>query len=416
MRSSVVIWAGLWLPQVLLAAPPATQRAEPHFAGEPLKIQGFGTVGGAYNTDGGAEYIRDRSQPNGTRGDGFGWAVDTRLGIQATWRPSESVAGILQLVTKQRYDGTWRPQVSWAFLKHAFDPDTELRVGRLGYDVYPMSDSRDVGYSYLWVRPPVDYFGQVHYSHIDGLDLTSVHLLGDGVVRGKLFAGQLNESGATPQGGEYDMRGSTLWGGYVEYQDPHWQIRGGGGVMRLEHAYPLYRSVQEALEKTGVAVALALADELCVRDKEMRFFAAGVAYDNGPLQSQFQLRYLDSETPAYAGNIAGYWSVGYRFGRWTPYIVYSRIESEHPDPDTGFPDTPEWAPLDAAVDQVVEATQADQDTLSLGARFDFVRNAALKLQIDWTESRDNPSLLWLDADPSWDGSAVVLSASVDFIF
>jgi len=279
-----------------------------------------------------------------------------------------------------------------------------------------MSDSRDVGYSYLWVRPPVDYFGQVHYSHIDGLDLTVSHVLGDGVLKGKLFAGFLNESGASPQGSTYEMQGSTLWGGYLEFQDPNWQVRTGLGVMRLKHEFALYAPLLDALRLTGEPQAVKLADELNVAGKDFYFVSTGVVYDAGPLQSQIQLRYLWADTPSYADNVAGYWSLGYRFGRWTPYLVYSRIKSEHFQPDTGLPDTDPFHAINHGVEQVVEATQVDQDTLSVGARFDFAKNAAVKLQVDWIHSRDNPALLWLDPDPDWNGRGTVLSATLDFVF
>ena len=202
----VVMLLSLWLSRVALA--------ELSFGGETLFLSGFGTLGGPYNLDGQAGFIRDKTQPEGARGDGVDWAIDSRLGLQATWRPSEDFESTLQLVSKYRNDGGYRPQVTWAFLKYAFDPDAQVRVGRLGYDIYLLAESRDVGYSYLWVRPPVDSFGQVYNSYFDGLDLTLANSLGDGVLRGKLFLGQM--TGTIPTSFpdlEYDLDGSILWGG-----------------------------------------------------------------------------------------------------------------------------------------------------------------------------------------------------------
>lgn len=413
MRREVLFCLGLGLSQAGLGVADELRLVDEGS----LTIGGFGTIGGAYNANAEAEFIRDRSQPEGAADGRFDLGLDSRLGVQINWRPNEPLEGVLQLVAKRRYDGTYRPQLSWAFLGYAFDPDIRLRVGRLGYDVYLMSDSRDVGYSYLWVRPPVDYFGQVHYSHLDGLDLTVSRVLGDGVLKGKLFAGLLNETGTSPQGEDYEMEGSTLWGGYLDYQDPHWQMRAGVGVMRLRHEFELYAPLLDALRGTGVPEAVALAGDLEVADKDFYFVSTGIGYDAGPLQSQFQLRYLWVDTPSYADNVAGYWSLGYRLGRWTPYIVYSRIKSEHRHLDTGLPDrNPYYAAINDGVEQILQATQVDQETLSLGARFDFARNAALKLQVDWVHSRDNPSLLWLDPDPDWDGRATLFSAALDFVF
>ncbi len=387
---------------------------------ERFRLQGFGTVGGPfYSSTDEATYIRDRSQPDGARGPGLAFETDSRLGIQASWTPTQDLEATVQLVAKYRYDGTYRPQVPWAFVKYAFNPDVQIRAGRLGYDAYLLSDSRDVGYSYLWVRPPVDYFGQIHYSYFEGLDLTARHALGDAIVKGKLYLGQLSESSITPEGTEYALRGSWLGGGYLDFQSPHWQVRAGGGLLRLELGDELpsiYLPLLDALRGTGTPQAAAVAEELSGDHTEFSFLTAGLVYDKGALQSQLQLRHLWTETKSYAGNTAGYWSLGYRLGRWTPYLVYSRIKSEHERLATGLPDVSPFATINDAVDRLTQTTQVDQETLSLGARFDFTRDAAIKLQVDWIHSRDNPSLLWLDVDPDWNGRAMVLSATLDFVF
>lgn len=382
----------------------------------PFSFSGFGTVGGPLTAPDEATFIRDRAQPDGARGAQPAFEVDSRLGVQIGWRPRDDLEGALQLVARYRYDGTYRPEVTWAFAKYALDPDTVLRVGRLGYDVYPLSDSRDVGYSYLWVRPPVDYFGQVHYTHFDGLDLTIARALGDGVLKAKGYLGWLNETIPAPFRSEYRMRGSTLLGGYLDYQDGHWQYRVGLGTMRLAQDLPGYQALAGALRDTGDAGAIALADELKAAGRQFHFVTAGVAYDRGPFQSQLQVRHIDSESRAYLDNTAGYWSTGYRLGSWTPYLVASRIRSDRPASTTGLPVGPPFAALASGVDLAFRTTQIDQDTLSLGARFDLAHSAALKFQIDWIESRTNPSLMWYDTEPGWNGRARVVSLVLDFVF
>lgn len=412
MRRWIASLLGLALANSALAGQTAALPGQGIFT-----LQGFGTLGGPfYSSTDQATFIRDRSQPDGARGHGLALEVDSRLGVQANWRPSEQLEAVVQLVGKYRYDGTYRPQVPWAFVKLALPPDVQIRAGRLGYDAYLLSDSRDVGYSYLWVRPPVDYFGQIHWTHFDGVDLTAQHGLGNGFLKGKLFVGQLNESAVSPDGIDYKMQGSWLWGGHLDFQNPNWQVRAGLGVLRLENDYPPFLLLQDGLRATGVPAAAVLADEISAAHKDFRYLSLGVVYDAGALQSQIQIRRLDVDTESYADNTAGYWSLGYRLGRWTPYLVYSRIKSEHRQPATGLPPISPYTVLDAAVSRIFASTQADQDTLSVGTRFDFAQNAALKLQVDWIRSRDNPSLLWLDADPDWGGRATILSATLDFVF
>ena len=409
LSARLLALAAIWLAWPALADFPPSER-------DGLSLQGFGTLGLVYNDGGQAEFLRDRSQPEGPADGELAWETDSRLGIQANWRPQENLEAVLQLVSKLRYDGSYRPQVSWAFLKYALNPNLQLRLGRLGYDVYLRSDSRDVGYSYLWVRPPAGYFGQVHFTHFDGLDLVASGQLGNGILQGKLYLGHLNETNATPIGVDYEMTGTPLWGGYLDYQDPHWQLRTGLGAINIKRAFPPYAPVLDGLRATGSAHAVALADDLDPTKGRFYYASAGIVYDAGPLQTQLQLRRLWTDTQSYQGNTSGYWSLGYRIGRWTPYVVLSRATSEHSDSETGLPETPEFASLNAGVDQIVQATQIDQDTLSLGTRFDFAKNAALKFQVDLIRSHDVPSLLWVDSDPNWDGDATLFSVALDFVF
>jgi len=406
-RFFISILIGFWFPSVVLA--------EFSLGNETLFLNGFGTLGGPYNFDDRAGFIRDISQPKGARGDGVDWSIDSRLGLQGTWKPREDFESTLQLVSKYRYDGSYRPEITWAFLKYAISPNVQIRAGRLGADLYLQADSRDIGYAYLWVRPPVDYFGRLFASYLDGVDFVAARELGEGMLRGKLYAGQARETLPGDGGSEYSLDGTTVMGGHLEYQHLHWLVRISYGAIRLGDEDPL-EPLLSALQSTGIPQASALAQEMSLAEKRFNFFGAGIAYDEGPLQSQLMVSRLSSESLTYPSSTAGYLSVGYRIGQWTPYLVYSRIKSEHPQRTTGLPDISPFDAINAGVSQALLAGQADQETFSLGARYDFARNVDFKLQLDWIHSRDNPSLLWIDPESDWDGRSAVLSATLDFIF
>lgn len=403
----VVVLLGLWLSRFALAELP--------LGSETLSLSGFGTLGGTYNLDGEAGFIRDISQPDGARGNGIDWAIDSRLGFQATWRLREDFESTLQLASKYRYDGSYYPQVTWAFLKYEINPNVQIRAGRLGADIYLQADSRDIGYTYLWVRPPVDYFGQLFVSYLDGVDLTATRGLGEGILRGKLYAGHARETIPAAGGDQYSLDGTIVAGGHIEYQNLNWLLRASYGAIQLENESSV-EPLLNALQSTGVPQAVTLAQEMSLAGKYSRFFGAGIAYDDGPLQSQWVIRYLLSDSLAFPSSAAGYWSVGYRIGQWTPYLVYSRIKSEHNQRSTGLPDIPPFDAINVGVARALSLGRVDQETFSLGVRYDFAQNAAFKLQLDRIDSRINPSLLWRDPDPNWDGQATIISATLDFVF
>lgn len=171
-----------YLIAVLLIAASSGVAAAELFDGR-ATLRGFGTLGLTHNSSGDAGYIRDISQPDGPAGT---WSahVDSRLGLQLDWRIHDQLTAVVQGLSRYNYEGRYDPELSWAFLRYSPDPAVQLRLGRIGLDTYMLADSRDVGYSYLWARPPVDYYGNRHISHIDGGDITVIRPFGSGLLWG----------------------------------------------------------------------------------------------------------------------------------------------------------------------------------------------------------------------------------------
>ena len=125
----------------------------------PVAFRAFGTLGIAHTQGDGAGFIRDMSQPKGADNRGLDWQLDTRLGVQANLKVSDDFEAAAQIVSRYRNDNNFQPEPTWAYLKYSLNDTADIRVGRVGFDAFLSADSRDVGYSFLWVRPPVDYYG-----------------------------------------------------------------------------------------------------------------------------------------------------------------------------------------------------------------------------------------------------------------
>ena len=78
--------------------------------------------------------------------------------VQVDWQAAPQWLVAVQAISRYDQHRTFRPQVAWAFVKYEPTPNLSLRAGRLGTEFFMMADSRWVGYSFLTVRPPGDYF------------------------------------------------------------------------------------------------------------------------------------------------------------------------------------------------------------------------------------------------------------------
>lgn len=390
--------------QASTAAPPADGEISR------VALHGFGTLGAVRGDDADAEYIRDLSQPAGA---GKSWTakVDSLLGIQANIQISPQTEGVLQAITRYHSDGSYGPELTWAFVRHEFQPDFSLRAGRLGTEFYMLGDSRLVGYSNISVRPPPDFYGSLVYSYIDGLDLSRTWPVADGLLGGKLFAGRSPERAPFAPGMEWDQRGTLLVGGYLDFRRNDWQFRLSHAEVRFNHETPTDQLLQQFGDPLAGVPYLSLVPEMAMQESWAHFSSIGLVFDRGPLNLQLMLNQIRQDSPAYADSKAGYLQAAYRLGSVTPYLGVSRsLTHKDPLPASPIPG------IDALTLTLVSQSYMDQFTYTLGARWDLARNLAMKAQVDWVRGEADSLFLFKNATPDWDGDMTVISLALDFVF
>lgn len=369
-----------------------------------FSLHGFGTLGMVRTDADKAQFIRDQSQPSGA-GTQWSTKVDSLLGIQANAQFGPSTEGVVQAVTRYRADGSYSPELTWAFLRHDFSPSLSLRAGRLGTEFYMLGDSRLIGYSNISVRPSPDFYGSLVFSYIDGMDICATLPLASGLLKAKLFAGQSPEKVALLPNILWDLEGSSLVGGYLDYSHGPWQLRMSHAQVRFNNEAP----VDPLLQALGIHLGhpyLSLVPEMAMADKLTSFHSLGLVYDQGPLNVQFMLNKITHENQFYLGSRAGYVLAAYGLGAVTPYVGVSRILSDAVP--TG---------LDPVTEHLVAHSYTDQHTYTLGGRWDFRKNMALKGQVDWLRGAPASVFLFKGAESGdWTGKMTVFSVSLDFVF
>lgn len=370
-------------------------------------LSGFGTVGAVKtNTD-----LAKFATPGQAGGAGttVSLAPDTNLGLQATGKLNAIFSGTVQILSKQNGSNTYNPSVEWAFAKAQVLPSLGVRVGRIVAPLFAVSDFRNVNYSNLWVRPPLDVYGQVSFSNFDGADASYQANLGSTTVTTQVFYGDSNSvSTFTPVHvkhlaglnvtGELDD-GITLRAGYAK------------GKLSVDSA--AMGALVSIIEATPFA---AVGQELDVTDKLSSFAGIGVAVDKDDWVGNFE--YTRRRSESYISNTTGWeLTVGRRIDKFTPFAVVSRLKVDGNNVVNTIPTSiPQLAPLAYAVDGLVAGENNAQKTVALGVRWDFYRNLDLKAQIDRIKP-DGGNGLFNNAQPGFGNSSVnVYSLAVDFVF
>jgi hypothetical protein len=380
----------------------------------PVTLRGFGTLGLARSSADQAEFVRDLSQPRGIS-DQWSGRIDSALGVQANWRLSPELELVSQLVSRYQYDESRSPEIMWAFAQWAPDPRLALRAGRLGADFLMAADSRLVGYSYLPVRPSVDFFGPLFFSYFDGVDASVTLPMGAGLLRAKAFAGHTQEKNSSA-GLIWDARNSALAGLVLDYFSGAWQLRASAAQIQLSNDLPL-GPLPGGLRATGQASAIAAADAIAVGASSSRFTSLGAVYDEGPLQVQGMFNTIQHETAAFQNSHAGYLLAGYRFGSMTPFAGLSWWKSSPKNIRTGLPNaSADLIALNEGFDLVMRDGGSEQTTYTLGLRWDVKPKVALKAQWDSVQGTPRSQFPVRREQTGWRGSTDVVSLSLDFVF
>lgn len=381
------------------------------------RLSGFGTLGAGYHGSDGIQVRRDLEQARGYEGGKLGFRADTRLGVQAsaTFGPDWGVT--VQGLSRLTRDNDWEPEIIWAFVRHSPTDWLDLRIGRLGVDIYPSSDSRHVGYAFTAARPAPEVYGMATEDRFDGADITVSHPLGSGIASFKVYGGRgrggyylygealANDSpvtvGANTQWSSEALTLKAAWGSTYTARDPSLQ--------------PLASALRQVPAVVS-PMAGARAREIGI-SHHVNFASLGMLYEHGPLTVESTLGWERfTAFPRYEG-WAGTVLAAWRIGAWKPYLGYARNRFTPDDKPLSLPAlNPQLVMLQDAYDRVHDRLVFDQRTFTLGTRYDFGGNHALKFQIDHSDAAASTLFIGRTGMPVRDVSTTLYSVVLDFVF
>jgi hypothetical protein len=391
-------------------------------AGDPatpmFSLSGFGTLGYVHSSENRADFASSAFRPNGA-GHSRAWSadVDSRIGAQVAANFTPQVSAVLQVISEQRYDNSYTPAVEWANIKYQFTPNFSVRAGRIVLPVFLVSDYRKVGYAYPWVRPPVEFYAQLPVSNSDGVDVTYRAHIGNltSTVQGTYGR---TETGIP--GGRGTANAKDLWG--IAYTGEYGAVTAHLAYFRANVTVEAFKPFFDGFRRFGAA-GIALADKYDYDNKPYTFFGLGGMYN--PRDWFVMGEWGVSDRRSVIGKrIAWYMSGGYRLGKFTPYLTYAQVDTDSRTSDpgltlSGLPPVlaAPAAGLNTGLNDLLASSPA-QKTISAGVRWDFAKNAALKLQFDQTRlGAGSPGML-INLQPGFQtgGKFNVFSATVDFVF
>ena len=300
---------------------------------------------------------------------------ESRVGGQFSLNLSHNFKVVTQAIARA---GNHSLNLDWLYLHYDVTPTISFDAGRRRLPIFFYSEFQDIGYAYIWMRPPTELYGW-DATNFDGITARVRSAFGAVSFSSSLFGGQAN----VPKDPFYRIYLTTpvnvqwryLAGADFELNYRWWTTR--AVLIQSRNRYDAGQGWGDA----GLGGA----------GGETEQTIAGLA-NNFEIGSFFALTELNVLTrgsgtvhyrsPSYSVG------AGHHFGKWTPFFNYSHYSETTDTPDT-YPNP----------------FISDESTATL--RYEVAKSSALKLQ--YTAYRDLSKQVF-------NGNSSLVNASYDFTF
>ena len=289
-----------------------------------LKINGYMSVYGVKSTD---KYVTLDSGVD----NHIGFNSDTIAGIQFTYKMDDQFDAVVQFRSEGRNDYT--VETPWAFLRYKVTPSTTLRFGRLVAPLYLYADSIDVGYTYPWVRPPVEMYN-TSSSLLTGVDLIQAFNFGNwnNTIQ-VVFA---DNDGSV---GDLALKTNYFAGTVLTLNNDAWTFRVAG------------------FNVDGLQIGTA--------EDSLQYYAGAIRFDDGSLLVIAEGRKIDSgeKLQTVLSDSDGFYvTTGYQLDRFMPYATWAKTYTTDESLAPGL-------------------LQQSQESVGLGLRYNLTDKVVIKSEV-----------------------------------
>jgi len=390
------------------------------------RFSGFASIGLVSNDNPDLVFRRDVTQFNGSYNGDVDWHSDSLLGLQWQTQWSYQLETTAQLVLKDRIENDLNNSLEWAFVRYRPLDGLDIRLGRMGTDIFMLSDYRQVGYALPWVRPPQDTYGLLSFYHFDGVDINKRFDLDNSALNIKAFYGRSDQK--YPLDRDKDMSYRLIFKGAgtsINWERDEWKLRYSYANVEVQNNNP--NPLIDALLAVSPywPEAAELSQGFYTQSKHFRYNQVGMGYDNNTWWIQTEATRLNSDAGLVSSTRHFYLSIGRRIDAFTLYAIKGFIRTKNDEiqinAPTGFPPplNQQLGMLAAATEQALNGSRSSQHSIGLGVRWDFTSKMALKFQAEQFNVDKNGEALWLKVNParaSQDQTAHVISVSLDMLF
>ena len=390
---------GLWLCSLLSVQA---------LANEALQFSGFGSIGIVTSDSADFGYRRDYSRTTAVFDGQWDWREHSNIGVQLDWAVSPQWDVVTQLHYRDQVDTDLNGLLNVGFVRYKPQPNFIFRAGRVPFDLFLMTEYRDVDYAYTFAKIPSEIYGIVPHRHLDGLDAEYLSRAADKTYSAKLFYGKTNaQISADNTNSSRDFKMENVFGLVLAAESLDWELAIHHTQVRFDNQYaqPLVDAVT-SLEQIFPAFTVLWPDaqqvisQLDLDNKTARYSSIGGQLNVDNITIMSEIAYIRSASETVHDVYSGYAGFISHQESWQWFFNVGFAKTNRTDDLLNNANVTGLAQFQPAFDTYQGARflndfyNMNQTTASIGARWNVTDAVALKVQWDHSWIRRQGSGFW----------------------
>jgi len=337
-------------------------------------------------------HLTDEALPfNGGPGAGHddqGSFSGTKMGLNINAQINEKFTFASQFFGAKEEDA-YAVHIDWAFGALKLSDSVTLRTGKLKYPVGLVNEYVDVGYALPWVNAPTSFYSELGPAE-NGPSITREGYTGISLLW-------------TFDMADWEME-LDLFGGEIELEDAGLRKLGGVSLVAnmddellLKLTYntgTMENVVLEGADPAGTPWEQAKFNMMQIMGgKAHEVVTFGVKYDANDILFMYEWADVIMADVRAMETHSWYTTLGYQMGSFLPNITYENFTQG--DGSGAFDD--------------------DQDIITLGVRWDYITNVAIKFEVSQIKLNQGNGYFGYEFDPS-SNTTNMFGTSLDLVF
>ncbi|MBF7074400.1 hypothetical protein ISG33_13420 [Glaciecola sp. MH2013] len=361
-----------------------------------------------------AGYLDESSATFQDYGNDIDLSQQSLIALQGEFRISDALSISSQLLahsSAERDSG-----VEWLYLTYQPNNNWRFKLGKLRTPFFRYSDTIDVGFAYPWISPPQQVYSGFLFSNYEGV--TGSYLFSYGGVNFDLEAYYGRYDGEiTREDERVDLEADEIKGLIFSASKGNLTARISATQSSDFFAdVPAFTQFSEILERAGFTEN---AESLRFNGK-VTGYQANINYDTLDYFLAAEWTRIRSDLLVVPQVDAYYFTAGYNFYPFQIHASYSTSDTNNIVPVNQIPPgvSPQLDQISFVYEQITgNLPEYDLDSVTLGARWDFLHNMSAKAEITVLDGEPGQRSFYSEiADPSFDRKATLYQVAIEWVF